>query len=67
MTTPYMKGDKPTITTSIDVMKNGITMREISSKGMEEKRFNKAINEIQEEYGIKKCTLVKNKLPRNAR
>ncbi|MDD3138687.1 MAG: relaxase/mobilization nuclease domain-containing protein [Lachnospiraceae bacterium] len=67
MTTPDMKDDKPTITTSIAVMKNGITMREVSSKDMDEKKFNKAIHEIQEEYGIKKCSVVKNKIPRNAR
>lgn len=67
MTTPDMKGDKPVITTTITVMKNGITVKEVSSKGMDEKRFNKAIYEIQNEYGIKKCSIEKNKIPRNAR
>jgi len=67
MTTPDMNGDKPTITSTINVMKNGITIKEISSKGLDEKQFNKEVYEIQEEYGIKKCSVVKNKIPRNAR
>lgn len=67
MTTPDMKGDKPTITSTIAVMKNGITMKEISSKGMDEKQFNKAIYDIQEEYGIKKCSVEKNKIAGNVR
>lgn len=67
MTTPGMKGDKPIIATSIAVMKNGIVVREISSKGMDEKYFSKAIFEIQNEFGIKKCSVEKNKVPRNAR
>lgn len=67
MTTPDMKDDKPMIASTIAVMKNGIVVREVSSKGMDEKKFNQAIYEIQEEYGIKKCSVVKNKAPRNAR
>lgn len=67
MTTPDMNGDKPTITSTINVMKNGITIKEISSKGLDEKQFNKEVYEIQEEYGIKKCSVVKNMVPRNAR
>lgn len=67
MITPDMKVDKPAITTNIAVMKNGIIIKEISSKGMDEKQFNKAIYEIQEEYGIKKCSIVKNKVHGNAR
>ena len=67
MTIPDIKEDKPLITTTITVMKNGIVMKEISSKGMDEKKFNQAIYEIQEEYEIKKCSVVKSKVPRNIR
>ena len=67
MTTPDMKGDKATITSKIAVMKDGIIVREISSKDMGDKKFNQEIYEIQEEYGIKKCGVVKNQGTRNAR
>ena len=67
MTIPDIKEDKPLITTTITVMKNGIVIKEISSKGMDEKKFNQAIYEIQEEYEIKKCSVVKSKVPRNIR
>lgn len=67
MTTPDMKGDKLTITSSIAVIKNGIVVRDISSKDIGDKKFNQEIYEIQEEYGIKKCNVVKNMVPRNAR
>lgn len=67
MTTPDMKGEKPTVSTTISVMKNGIITFEISSKDMDEKQFNKAIYEIQKEYEIKKCNVERNKISKNAR
>ena len=62
MTTPDMKEDRPSITTTIAVIKEGIIVKEISSKDMSEKKFNQKIYEIQEEYGIKKCSVEKSKV-----
>ena len=62
-----MKEDNPSITTTIAVIKEGIIVKEISSKDMSEKRFSQEIYEIQDEYGIKKCSVEKNMVTRNAR
>lgn len=67
MTTPDMKEDRLSITTTIDVIKGGIIVKEISSKDMSEKRFNQEIYEIQDEYGIKRCSVEKSKVHGNAR
>ena len=62
ITTPYMKEDRPSITTTIAVIKDGIVVKEISSKEMSEKRFNQEIYEIQDEHGIKRCSVEKSKV-----
>lgn len=68
MTTPEMDGDKPTVATTIAVLdKDGIVVKEISSKDVSEKEFNKEIYEIQSEYGIKRCDVTRKKITQNAR
>ena len=68
MTTPDINGDKPTVATTIAVLdKDGIVVKEVSSKDMDEKAFNKEIYGIQAEYGIKKCDVTRKKIPQNAR
>ena len=67
MTTPDMKGEKPAILTEIAVMKNGIIVKEISTKNMDEKEFNKALYELQDEYGIKKCEVKRTKISNKSR
>lgn len=67
MTTPDMKEDRPSITTTIAVIKEGIIVKEISSKDMSEKRFNQEIYGIQDEYGIKRCSVNRNNKSGNAR
>lgn len=67
MSTPDMKEDRPSITTTIAVIKEGIIVKEISSKDMSENRFNQEIYEIQEEYGIKRCSVNRNNKSANAR
>ena len=67
VTTPDTKEGKPTITTSISVIKDGVCVKEISSKDMDTKAFNKAIYEIQSEYDIKKCHVEKNNYQKNVR
>ena len=68
VTTPDMNGGKPTVSTAVSVIsKDGINLKEFSSKDMEEKAFYKAIYEVQSEYNIKKCSISRNKLPQNAR
>ncbi len=67
VTTPDIKGDKPTVTTTISVIKDGVIVREVSSKDMDAKVFNKAIYEIQNRYDIKKCHIERNKYQKNIR
>lgn len=68
MTTPDINGDKPTVATTIAVLdKDGIVVKEVSSKDMDKKAFNKEIYSIQAEYGIKKCDVTRKKIPQNAR
>ncbi len=67
VTTPDMKGDKPIIATTISVIKDGVNVKEVCSKDMDAKAFNKAIYEIQSEYDIKKCHIQKNKNQKNIR
>ena len=57
-----MKEDNPSITTTIAVIKEGIIVKEISSKDMSEKRFSQEIYEIQDEHGIKRCSVEKSKV-----
>ena len=61
VTMPDMKGDKPVVTTNITIFDKGIKAKEISSKDMSESEFNKLIYEIPKEYGIKKCSVGKNR------
>lgn len=67
MITPDMREGKPAISTTIAVMENGNVIRELFSKDMSEKEFNKAIYEIQDEYGIKKCSAERNKITKGGR
>jgi len=68
MTTPDMNGEKPTVATTLAVLdKDGIVVKEVFSKDMDEKSFNKEIYEIQAEYGIKKCDVTRKKITQNAR
>ena len=67
MTTPDMEGENPIILTEIAVMKKGIILKELSSKNMDEKQFNQELYELQDEYGIQKCSVTKNKSSRNMR
>lgn len=67
ITRPDMKEDNPSITTTIAVIKEGIIVKEISSKDMSEKRFSQEIYEIQDEHGIKRCSVEKSKVHGNAR
>lgn len=67
ITRPDMKEDNPFITTTIAVIKEGIIVKEISSKDMSEKRFSQEIYGIQDEYGIKRCSVNRNNKSGNAR
>ena len=61
VTMPDMREDKPVVTTNITIFDKGIKAKEISSKDMSESEFNKLIYEIPKEYGIKKCSVGKNR------
>ena len=68
MTTPDMKDGRPGVEPTVTVLdKDGIVIKEFSSKGSDEKTFNKYLFEVQSEYGIKKCSVSKNKIQGNSR
>ena len=66
LTTPDLVNGKTTITTTVTVLdKNNKVLKEICSKDLDAKAFNKAIFEIAEEYKLKDCKTQKKNHRRN--
>ena len=66
LTTPDLVNGKTTITTTVTVLdKNNKVLKEICSKDLDAKAFNKAIFEIAEEYKLNDCKTQKKNHRRN--